>query len=95
MARFYTHGSATLGTTPTLICNVGQVDGSMVLQNTSASTIYLGASNVASSGANLGISVSAGATFSVPSIAGSGSLPLYGIVASGSAVVVYLYPSAA
>jgi hypothetical protein len=84
----YVNGSATVGTTPTSILTAtpGQT---VVLQNTGAAAVFLGGSTVATSGANLGYSLAAGASFTLPSVSEQGHV-LYGIVASGTAVVVFL-----
>ncbi len=94
MARAYQNGSVTVSTTPTLIANVGAENDGVLIQNTGAAAIFVGGPSVATSGANLGISVAAGATLLVPSVGGSAVIPLYGIIATGTAAVVFLYPSA-
>jgi hypothetical protein len=59
------------------------------LQNTSAAAIFLGGSGVTTSGANLGYSLPAGGTLTLPSVAEQPHA-LYAVVASGTGVLVYL-----
>jgi len=76
------------------VCTVGTVpenDG-VLIQNNGSTVVYLGASTVtADATATGGMQVAAGATVTVPTT-GAESLELYGIVASGTADVAFLFP---
>lgn len=87
----YFNGLVTVGTAPTAICSVG-ARGGVVFQNNGSAAVFLGGPNVAVSGATTGISVAAGATLFVPSV-GTNPATLYGVVASATAPVVFLFPS--
>lgn len=84
----YTSGIVTVGTTPTVIATVGE-RGGIVVQNTGSAAVVLGGPNVAVS---TGISLAAGATLFVPSV-GTNPATLYGVVATATQPVAYLYPS--
>jgi hypothetical protein len=89
MASFnFVNGSASVSTTASNVLTVtpGQV---VVLQNTGASAVFLGGSTVTSSGANIGYSLAAGASITLPSV-NLQAHSLYAIVASGTATLVYL-----
>lgn len=88
----YYNGAVSVSATPTKLCNVGYENDGVLVQNTGAQTAYLGGPNVAASGANLGISIAAGAIMSVPTVGGGGS-DLYATTASSTTTLVYLYPS--
>jgi hypothetical protein len=94
----YVNGSVSVGTSPTLIVSPSRNDGGVLVQNTSTSAVFLGGSSVATSGADIGYSLAASSTVTVPAVGGSNDASsaaagLYGIVASGTATVVYLAPS--
>jgi hypothetical protein len=87
----YNSGQVTVTTAPTPICSVAE-RGGIVIQNTGSAAVFLGGSNVAISGANTGISVAAGATLFIPSV-GTNAEPLFGVVASASQPIAFLFPS--
>lgn len=84
----FVNGSVSVTSTAAAILTVypGQV---VVLQNTGTSAIFLGGSTVTSSGANIGYSLAAGASLTLPSV-GLQANVLYGITASTSMTLVYL-----
>jgi hypothetical protein len=89
MASFnYANGSVTVSTTAAVALTVtpGQV---VILQNTGSAAIFLGGSSVTSSGANIGYSLAAGASITLPSVAEQPH-QLYAIVASATQTLVYL-----
>lgn len=90
----YKNGVVSVGTTATLIYSVGSApenDGVLV-NNGGSATLYLGGSTVTANTASTGgFPVAAGATVTVPTT-GAEPLSLYGIVASGTANVAYLFP---
>jgi hypothetical protein len=78
-------GTVTVGTSPTLICNLNWESRGAIVQNTGASAVILGGSTVSASGPAAGPSLAASSTLTVP---GPGAL--YGIVASGTGTIAYL-----
>jgi hypothetical protein len=76
----YFNGLVTVATTPTPICAIGARAG-VLIQNNGSAAVFLGGPNVATSGANTGISLAAGATLFVPSV-GTLAATLFGIVYS-------------
>lgn len=90
----YKNGVVSVGTTATLIAtpsSAPDVDG-ILIQNLGAVTLYLGGSTVtAGTTATGGLQVAANAVVNVPTT-GASSEGLYGIVASSTANVAFLYP---
>jgi hypothetical protein len=90
----YKNGVVSVGTTPTLICtpsSAPDVDG-VLIQNLGAVTLYLGGSTVtAGTTSTGGYQVAASASVTVPST-GASAEGLYGIVASSTANVSFLFP---
>jgi hypothetical protein len=87
----YFNGLVTVGTAPTPICSAtGR--GGVLIQNNGAAAVFLGGANVAVSGVNTGISLAAGATLFVPSV-GTLAAVLYGIVATATAPIAFLFAS--
>jgi hypothetical protein len=84
----FVNGSASVGTTATNVLTVtpGQV---VVLQNQGASAVFLGGSTVTASGANVGYSLAANASVTLPAVNLQGHA-LYAIVASGTSTLVWL-----
>jgi hypothetical protein len=84
----FTNTSVTVGTTATQILTAtpGQ---QVTIQNTGTVPVFLGGSTVATSGANLGYSLAASGTMTLPTVSQQGHV-LYGIVTTGTAVVVIL-----
>lgn len=80
----YSSGTVTVAATPTLIASAG-IGGALLLANTGAVTVFLGGSTVAASSYPLAASTS----LEIP-ISGTEDENLYGIVATGTATVVYL-----
>lgn len=91
----YNHGSVTVGTTPTLIAfSPASEYGTSPIEvtNTGSVTVYLGGPTVsATAGANQGLPLTANASLEVPTSRLAN--PLYGVVASGTGTVNYLWPS--
>jgi hypothetical protein len=88
----YSKGQVDVATTPTAICSVGE-RGGVVIQNNGTAPVFLGGLNVAASGPNTGISLAgSGATIFIPSV-GTELETLFGVVASGTQPVVFLFPS--
>ena len=91
----YKNGVVSVGTTATPIATPSgapENDGILV-QNLGASTVYRGGSTVtAGTTSTGGFQVAANAILNVPTT-GAASEGLYGIVASGTANVAYLFPS--
>jgi hypothetical protein len=87
----FTNGQVTVTTSPTPLCTIAG-RGGVLIQNNGSAPVFLGGLGVAVSGAGTGISVAAGATVFVPT-AGSGTVILYGVVATSSQPVVFLFPS--
>jgi hypothetical protein len=90
----YKNGVVSVGTTATLIAtpsSAPDVDG-ILIQNLGAVTLYLGGSTVTANTASTGgYTVAAAASVLVPTT-GASSEGLYGIVASSTANVAFLYP---
>jgi hypothetical protein len=90
----YKNGVVSVGTTATLICTPSSApenDG-VLIQNLGSVTLYLGAATVtAGTTSTGGFQVAAGASTNVPTT-GAANEGLYGITASSSANVAYLFP---
>jgi hypothetical protein len=90
----YQNGVVSVGTTATLIAtpsSAPDIDG-ILIQNLGAVTLYLGTSTVtAGTTATGGYQVAAAASVLVPTT-GASAEGLYGIVASSTANVAFLYP---
>jgi hypothetical protein len=90
----YQHGVVSVGTTATQIASPGSVpeNAGVLIQNLGTAAVYLGGSTVtAGTTSTGGLQVAQNAIVSVPTT-GAASEPLYGIVASGTANVAYLFP---
>jgi hypothetical protein len=90
----YKNGVVSVGTTATLITTPGSTpeNAGVLIQNLGASTLYLGGSTVtAGTTSTGGFQVAANAVVTVPTT-GAASEALYGIVASSTANVAYLFP---
>ena len=90
----YKNSVVSVGTSATLIAtpsSAPDVDG-ILIQNLGSVTVYLGTSTVtAGTTSTGGYQVAASASVTVPST-GASAEGLYGIVASSTANVAYLYP---
>lgn len=90
----YKNGVVSIGTTAVLIAtpsSAPDVDGILVL-NSGSVTVYLGGSTVTANTASTGgYPLAASASVLVPTT-GASAEGLYGIVASSTANVAYLYP---
>lgn len=88
----YNNGTVSVTTTPTLIATpVGGNDG-VLIQNNGGVPVFLGGSEVTPDQTSTGgIALAAGVTLMVPTV-GNQLAGLYGVVASGTANVAYLYP---
>lgn len=90
----YKNGVVSVTTSPTLIATPSSVpeNNGVLVQNLGSVTLYLGGSTVTANTASTGgYPVAANASVTVPTT-GSTSEALYGIVASSTANVAYLYP---
>jgi hypothetical protein len=90
----YKNGVVGVGTTATLIAGPGSVPGNagILVQNLGSVTLYLGGSTVtAGTTSTGGLQVAANASVNVPTT-GAASEALYGITASSTANVAYLFP---
>jgi len=85
----YVSGSASVGTTATLITTVptGFVGG-VVVNNGGADTVYLGGSAVTDS---TGLPVAAGASVTIPASPGVYPASVYGISGTAGQTVTYLF----
>ena len=88
----YNQGTVTVGTSATLICSPATGAHGVLIQNNGSVAVFIGGSTVTASGATAGISVAANATVTVPTV-GDSPHDLYGIVASTTANVAYLFPN--
>jgi hypothetical protein len=88
-AGVWNNGQVTVGTTATAICTASIV-GSVVIYNGGTGTLYVGGPNVTASGATQGVPVAASGSLSLV-IAGDVARTIYGVVASGTAAVNFLY----
>lgn len=86
----YAQGTVTVGNTATLIASPGAGTGGIYLSNSSGATVFLGGANVAASGAHAGPTLAASATILLPTAGAPHDL--YGITASSTSAVSYLYP---
>lgn len=88
------NGVVSVGTTATLIATPGSVpenDG-VLIQNLGSGVLYLGGATVTANTASTGgLQVAANTTVNVP-CTGAAADGIYGIVASSTANVAYLYP---
>jgi hypothetical protein len=91
----YQNGVVSVGTTATLICTPGSVpdNEAVLIQNLGTTTLYIGGSTVtAGTTSTGGLQLAANGVITVPTT-GANNEPLYGITASSSANVSWLYPS--
>jgi hypothetical protein len=65
--------------------------GGLLVQNNGSAAVFVGGPSVTTSGANAGVQIAAGATLTVPTT-GAEPLSLYGIVATATQNVSYLFP---
>jgi hypothetical protein len=86
----YSNGATTVSSTATLVCTVDPESDGVLVQNNGSVAVVFGGADVT---ATTGISVAAAATLLIPSIGGF-QHQLYGITASSTAAVTYLYPQA-
>jgi hypothetical protein len=90
----YQNGVVSVGTTATLIATPSSApeNAGVLIQNLGSVTLYLGGSTVTANTASTGgLQLAAGASTNVP-CTGAASEALYGIVASSTANVAFLYP---
>jgi hypothetical protein len=90
----YKNGVVSVGTTATLIAAQGSTpeNSGVLIQNLGAGVLYLGGPTVtAGTTSTGGLQVAANAVMTVPTT-GAASEALYGIVASSTANVAYLFP---
>jgi hypothetical protein len=91
----YTQGTVTVGTTATLIASPGSGTGGIYVMNTGSVAVVLGGSNVTATGAKAGVSLAAtgtsGSAVLIPTA--EPAHDLYGIVASGTSTVAFIYPA--
>jgi len=89
----YDNGMTVVGVTATKVCTVDAESSGVLITNNGAAAVFFGGPNVATSGANQGISVAAGATQLFPSIGGV-THDLYGIIAAATANITFMMPQA-
>jgi hypothetical protein len=90
----FQNGVVSVGTTATLIATPSAVPDNegIVVQNLGSVTVYLGGSTVtAGTTATGGLQLAANGVITVPTT-GAATEALYGIVASGTANVAWLFP---
>jgi hypothetical protein len=90
----FQNGVVSVGTTATLIATPSAVPDNegIVVQNLGSVTVYLGRSTVtAGTTATGGLQLAANGVITVPTT-GAATEALYGIVASGTANVAWLFP---
>lgn len=87
----YAHGTVSVTTTATLVCEPSGVNSVLVQNNTgTAVTVYLGGSGVTASGATAGYVLTQNSSVLIPAVAGA-QCALYAITSSGTASITYLY----
>jgi hypothetical protein len=89
----YQQGVVSVGTTATLIAEIGAAPetGGVIVQNNGSAAVFVGGSTVTAAGATAGPQIAASGTLTIPTT-GAEPLSLYGIVATGTANVSYLFP---
>jgi len=89
----FTSGTTSVADTATLICTLSAAttDGALIT-NTGSVTVYLGGPSVTSSGATAGYPLAENATLTLGSTGGNPH-DLYGITASSTAGVAFIFPS--
>jgi hypothetical protein len=89
----YKNGLVSVGTTATLIASVGAAPetGGLLVQNNGSAAVFLGGPTVTTSGATAGVQLAAGASLTIPTT-GAEPLSLYGIVATATQNVSYIFP---
>ena len=89
----FKQGVVSVGTTATRICTIGAAPDTdrVIVQNNGTTAVFLGGSNVTTSGATAGVQVAANGTLTVPTT-GAEPLTLFGICASGTNNASYLFP---
>ena len=91
----YNQATTTVTTAPTLIALcLGSGTGGILVQNNGSVPIFLGGSNVTSSGATQGVSVAGSATLYVPTVGGTANT-LYAVTNSSTASVSVLFAAGA
>lgn len=87
----YQHGTVSVTTTATLVCEPAGVNGVLIQNNTgTAVSVYLGGAGVTASGATAGYVLTQNSAVLIPAVAGA-ECALYAITASGTASITYLY----
>jgi hypothetical protein len=90
----YQNGVVSVGNTATLIATPGSVpeNTAVLVQNLGTATLYIGGSSVTAGTASTGgLQVAANTTVNVPTT-GASTESIYGIVATGTANVAFLFP---
>lgn len=91
----YQSGTVSVTTAATLICTVDKAGG-VLIQNNGSGSLYVGGASVTSdTTATGGLKIAAGAIQLIPSSASSTGSALYGIVATSTANVAFVFPSEA
>jgi hypothetical protein len=90
----YKQGQVSVTTSPTLICSTVATSGNdgVLIQNLGTVAVFVGGANVATSGANAGISVAANAIVTIPTT-GAANNSIFGISATTGQLVSFLFPS--
>lgn len=84
----YVQGTVSVGTTATLIASPGP--GGVYVYNNGSAAVVLGGSTVTATGATQGATLASGAGLILPS--DGPAHDLYGITATGTASVSFVYP---
>ena len=84
----YVDGETTVGTTATVICTVQSANDGVMVQNSGAVTVYFGGPAVVA-GSAVSLAANSG-PITLPTVGGA-SHELYGITASSTTTVSFLY----
>lgn len=87
----YVQGTVSVGTTATKIASPADGTGGIYLTNGGSAVLILGGSTVTATGLTEGPSLASGASIILPTAGGAHDL--YGITASGTAAVSFIYPA--
>lgn len=87
----YAQGTVSVSGTATLICSPGG-GSNVVIQNGGSAAVLLGGPTVTATGATAGISLAAAGIITIP-VDADAPHDLWGITASSTAAVSFLYPA--
>jgi hypothetical protein len=91
VAEQYVQGTVSVGTTATLVALPDKSGGIFVSNASGGSVVFFGGSSVTASGATAGPSLAAGSSLLLPTAGPAHGL--YGVTASGTATVSYIFPA--